>query len=81
MPAVPRYFFTLTDGQVCSVPLHVELPSIKEARSWGLQTLDEILRDEGMVSWDGRDWQMSVTDASGRCVLRLRFSADPEPFA
>jgi hypothetical protein len=74
---VPRHCFTLTDGQVYSVPLHVEFPSIKEARSWALQTLDEILRDESMASWDGRDWQTTVTDASGRCMLRLRFSADP----
>jgi hypothetical protein len=71
-----RYSFVLTDGHVRSDPVHAELPSLAVARSWGLQTLDEILRDESMASWNGAEWEMRVTDASGQCVLRLRFSAD-----
>jgi hypothetical protein len=77
MPAVARYLFRLTDGRVWSSPTEVELPTVEEARSWGLQTLTEILRDESMAVWDGTEWQITVTDASGRCVLRLNFSADP----
>lgn len=72
-----RYLFRLTDGRVWSGPTEVELLTVEEARSWGLQTLTEILRDKSMAVWDGTEWQMTVTDASGRCVLRLHFSADP----
>ncbi|WP_418294783.1 DUF6894 family protein [Microvirga ossetica] len=74
---MPRYCFRLIGDGVLGGPIEVELPTVKEARTWGLQTLDEILRDEGMTFWDGTEWQMTVSDASGKCVLRLRFSADP----
>lgn len=74
--AVAPYSFLLTDGHARLDPARAELPSLAVARSWGLQTLDEILRDETMVSWTGAAWETSATDAAGRCVLRLRFSAD-----
>jgi hypothetical protein len=73
---MPRYYFNLISDRALAGPVEVELPTVKEARSWGLQTLDEILRDESMTFWDGSEWQMNVSDASGKCILRLRFSAE-----
>jgi hypothetical protein len=47
-----------------------------EARVEAIQLTGAILRDEGDTFWNGTDWQMNVTDASGQSGLKLHFSAD-----
>jgi hypothetical protein len=55
-----------------------ELANLKEARVEAIQLAGAILRDEGDKFWNGEEWHMNVTEASGRSVLKLRFSAQDE---
>jgi GTP-dependent phosphoenolpyruvate carboxykinase len=75
---MPRYFFNVIDG--CSIIDNQgsELASLKEARVEAIQLASAILRDEGDTFWNGQEWHMNVTDASGQSVLKLHFSAEDQ---
>jgi len=73
---MPRYFFHVIDGRSIIDNQGSELASLKEARVEAIQLAGAILRDEGDTFWNGQEWHMDVTDASGQSVLKLRFSAD-----
>ena len=59
-----------------AVATRSELAGLKEARMEAIHLADSILRDDGDEFWNAEQWHMNVTDASGRSVLKLRFSAD-----
>jgi hypothetical protein len=73
---MPRYFFHVVDGRDIIDTDGTELSGLREARAEAIRTAGAILRDEGDRFWDGTEWEMNVTDASGQSVLKLRFSAD-----
>lgn len=75
---MPRYFFHVIDGRNIVDQVGTVFPSLREARIEAIRTAGAILRDEGDRFWNGTDWQMNVTDVSGRPVLKLRFSADDQ---
>jgi hypothetical protein len=52
-----------------------------EARTEAVRTAGAILRDEGDRFWNGTEWWLDVTDASGQSMLKLHFSADDQGFA
>jgi hypothetical protein len=69
-------FFHVLDGREIIDSEGAELASLMEARVEAIQLTGAILRDEGDTFWNGTDWQMNVTDASGQSGLKLHFSAD-----
>jgi hypothetical protein len=79
--SVPRYFFHVIDGRSIIDTDGTELSGVTEARAEAIYTAGAILRDEGNRFWNGTEWQMNVTDASGQSVLKLRFSADDQGLA
>jgi hypothetical protein len=78
---MPRYFFNVIDGRSIIDNQGSELAGLKEARVEAIQLAGAILRDEGDTFWNGEEWHMDVTDASGLSVLKLRFSADDQGIA
>jgi GTP-dependent phosphoenolpyruvate carboxykinase len=78
---MPRYFFNVIDGRSIIDNQGSELAGLKEARVEAIQLAGAILRDEGDTFWNGEEWHMHVTDASGQSVLKLRFSADDQGIA
>ena len=75
---MPRYFFHVIDGREIIDNQGSELAGLKEARVEAIQLAGAILRDEGDTFWNGQEWHMDVTDASGQSVLKLRFSAEDQ---
>jgi hypothetical protein len=75
---MPRYFFNVIDGRSIIDNQGSELAGLKEARVEAIQLAGAILRDEGDTFWNGEQWHMNVTDASGQSVLKLRFSAEDQ---
>jgi hypothetical protein len=78
---MPRYFFNVIDGRSIIDNQGSELAGLKEARVEAIQLAGAILRDEGDKFWNGEEWHMNVTDASGLSVLKLHFSADDQGIA
>jgi len=78
---MPRYFFHVIDGREIIDNQGSELASLNEARVEAIQLAGAILRDEGDKFWNGEEWHMDVTDASGQSVLKLHFSADDQGIA
>jgi len=75
---MPRYFFHVIDGHDIIDNVGTVLPGLREARAEAIRTAGTILRDEGDQFWNGTEWHMNVTDASGQSVLKLHFSADDQ---
>lgn len=75
---MPRYFFNVQEGEtVLPDNLGTELADMREVRGEAIRAAGEMLADvDG--SLDGQEWQMNVTDAGGKLVLRLHFSAVEE---
>jgi hypothetical protein len=78
---MPRYFFHVIDGRDIIDHIGTVFSSLGEARAEAIRTAGAILRDEGDQFWNGTEWQMDVTDASGQSVFKLRFSADDQGIA
>ena len=72
---MPRYFFNVIDGLSLPDPVGTELPDIGTARALAIKTSGEILRDMGAQFWNGKEWEMEVSDESGQVLFALRFSA------
>ena len=75
---MPRYFFHVIDGRAIIDHEGTEFPNLRTARAEAIRLAGAILRDEGDKFWNGEEWHMNVTDASGQSVLKLRFSADDQ---
>ncbi len=78
---MPRYFFHVIDGRSIIDREGTEFPNLRYARAEAIRLAGAILPDEGDEFWDGTEWHMNVTDASGQSVLKLRFSADDQGIA
>jgi hypothetical protein len=76
--SVPRYFFSVNDGTMEQTDtVGTVLSDAKAVRSEAIRTAGEMLADvDGALR--GQEWRMIVTDANGKVVLRLQFSAIEE---
>jgi hypothetical protein len=70
-----RFFFHVIDGKFLVDTEGTELSGLAEARAEAVVTAGEIIRSAGLSAWDGHEWQMHVTDADKKTVLKLTFSA------
>src|SRR5687767_5766348 len=75
---MPRYFLHVIGGREIIDSEGSELADLKEARIEAIQLAGAILRDEDEKFWNGREWHMNVTDASGLSVLKLCFAAQDQ---
>ncbi|WP_158811757.1 hypothetical protein [Beijerinckia sp. L45] len=84
---MPRYFFHVKDGDTSLDHDGVVFSSVEEAKSQALETMGEILRDEGRNPWTAETWRMHVMDEDGKTVCQLYFAGNSkstgktEPFA
>ena len=78
---MPRYYFHVIDGREIIDSEGTELADLRQARIEAIHLAGSILRDEGDEFWNGEQWHMNVTDASGQSVLKLHFSADDQGIA
>ena len=73
---MPKYFFHVFDGVSKPDLEGSELADIYIAQSEAIRMSGEIMRDLGAKFWDGDDWRLEVTDADGRKLFIVRFSAE-----
>ena len=73
---MPLYFFHVYDGTPSLDLEGSELPDIYIAQAQAIRMSGEIMRDLGAKFWDGEDWRLEVTDAEGRTLFIVRFSAE-----
>jgi len=72
---MPRYFFHVDDGGGHKDSEGMELGGLDAAREHAVSYFGELLRDSARIFWNDRDWQMTVTDASGLVYFTLHFVA------
>ena len=73
---MPRYFFHVEDGLSTRDNEGIELSDVFMAQEEAIRLSGELLREMGAKFWDGTAWSLTVTDATGRVLFTLRFSAD-----
>jgi hypothetical protein len=73
---MPRYFFHIHNGQEIPDECGTVFPGVKEAREEAVKTAGELLRGDGRDFWEGPDWTMRVTDATGVPVFTIKISMD-----
>ena len=76
---MPRYFFHIYDGEPQLDLEGTELPDIHIAQSQAIRMSGEIMRDLGAKFWDGANWRLEITDAVGRKLFIIHFSAEEVP--
>jgi hypothetical protein len=73
---MPLYYFHTTDGEETLDREGAEFDGPADARAQAIQTMGEILKDQGATHWDGLGWAMRVVGEDGALICRLRFAAD-----
>ena len=76
---MPRYFFHVHDGSSTKDDEGTELLDIFEAQEEAIRLSGALLSELGGKFWDGDEWSLEVTDADGRVLFILRFSAEEGP--
>jgi len=57
----------------------VEFADMNVAQAEAIRMSGEVMRDLGAKFWDGREWRLEVTDAGGRKLFVVHFSAEEVP--
>jgi len=79
---MPRFFFHIEDHIHEIDEDGQELASAAEARVQAIIFAGSLLRDEPGLVWDGRQFEVRVTDEAGKPVTAVHVSAvDAEPYA
>lgn len=68
---MPRYFFNTADNQHKRDDEGTELEDLAAARKYAIVTAGQIMHGEPAVLWDGREFNVDVTDARGLMLFRL----------
>ena len=76
---MPRYFFHIFDGEPEPDLEGTELPDIYVAQSEAIRMSGQIMQDLGARFWNGDNWRLEVTDADGRKLFIIHFSAEDAP--
>lgn len=76
---MPRYLFHVHDGNSEPDLEGTELADIYVAQSEAIRMSGEIMRDLGAKFWNGANWRLEVTDAEGRRLFVIKFSAEEAP--
>ncbi len=73
---MPRFFFNVYDDAPIPDSDGTDLPDIYVAQSEAIRMSGEVMRDLGSRFWDGAKWRLEMTDAEGRVLFIVRFSAE-----
>ncbi len=76
---MPLYIFETDDGVGRPIQWTYELPSLQEAQVQGVQTLGELLADDGRRIWRKGRARMAVTTATGHALFNLEVIATVVP--
>ena len=72
---MPRYFFHVYDDTDVPDLIGTEYPDVYVAQAEAVRTAGEIMRDLGRKFWAGDEWRLEMTDAEGKVLFVVRFSA------
>jgi hypothetical protein len=72
---MPVYHFNVRDGTDIPDPDGTDLPDLRSARVEAVKLAARLLMDEPETFWEGSNWHVEVTDASGIALFRLDFMA------
>ena len=73
---MPRYYFNVIDGKFLVDEEGTECSSMSVVREEAVAAAGAILKDMAPEYPSGQEWQVHVTDAAKKTVLRLRFSLE-----
>jgi hypothetical protein len=76
---MPIYDFNVHDGSNIPDRDGTDLPTLGGARLEGVMLAGRVLLEEPEKFWEGSDWHVDVTDASGAMLFRLDFTATESP--
>ena len=72
-------FFNVHDGVDILDEVGTELADMEAVRHTAILAAGEAIRELGSKFWDSKDWQLEVTDESGKRVLTMNFSGNDQP--
>ena len=72
---MPRYFFNVRDGFTIIDDQGTEFPDQSAAQRAAVRFVGELLTHHPNNLWDGEDWSLDVTNASGLTLFSLYFAA------
>lgn len=73
---MPRYFFNIYDGEPEPDLEGSEFADIYLAQAEAVRMSGEVMRDLGARFWGGGNWRLEITDAEGRKLFVVHFSAE-----
>ena len=73
---VPRYFFHIYDGGPEPDLEGTECADMYVAQSEAVRMSGQIMQGLGARLWNGGNWRLEVTDAEGRRLFVIHFSAE-----
>lgn len=76
---MPLFHFNLRDGAYYPDRDGTELPDLRTARVEAVKLAGQLLLDRPEEFWEGKEWQVEVTDHSGLVLFRLDFTATDAP--
>jgi hypothetical protein len=76
---MPVYHFNVHDGSNVRDRDGTDLPNLWAARREGVMLAGRVLLDGPDEFWEGSDWHVDVTNASGATLFRLDFTATDAP--
>ena len=76
---MPVYHFNVQDGSNTPDGDGTDLPNLWAARREAVMLAGQVLLDGPDKFWEGSDWHVDVTNASGAILFRLDFTATDAP--
>ena len=72
---MPRYYFSIADGNSPVEPDGIELRDLAAARVEAVRLAGEMLKDHAEAFWHFGDWRLSVRDETGLILFSLTMFA------
>lgn len=76
---MPRYYFHVHDGTTIWDRKGTDLPDLRQARRVAVQVATSHLSEAPEHFWNGDDWHLDVTNATGLTLFTLHFMAVDAP--
>jgi hypothetical protein len=73
------FFFNVHDGVALIDEEGTELPDITAAKLMAVKLAGAMLQDDAEEFWNGEQWQLDVTDATGLTLFSLTFIGTDAP--
>jgi hypothetical protein len=73
---MPRFYFNMFLDGAEPDEEGTECPDVYVAQAHAVRTAGEIMLDLGRRFWSGGEWRLELTDADGKRLFIVRFSAE-----